>query len=544
MKENPESQKSAFESGLRRRAESHLHAMERVAPSPLSSHDMVRQFHELQLHQIELEMQNDELSRINAELTEKRGFEQALKVSEEHFELLFERCGVGIALVRADDQCIGRVNEKFCTLLGYSKGELTGVDVLTLIHREGRHTCNGKFGQLASGNLCDFTQEIRCLHANGSVIWLSLVVSNMVMDDAHQLCHIVVVKEITIRKLAEDALKSSEERYEHLFEMNLNGVLLIECGTGSLLDVNSAGLTMYGYSRAAILGLTFAGLSADAADTAEVLQEENAYFPLRWHVRKDGSRFPVEISAHRFEYHGQMVYVAAIRDISDRVQNEEKLNIALENNRALHEHLHTAIEEERIAISRDIHDDLGQSLSIIKLGIESLMEQNGMAEVQPQLDRLWKNTDQAIETIRRLAGNLRPPLLDSVGLTAAIEWQVHEFRKYSGIECFVMLNNHVDHLDKQRSTALIRIIQESFTNIVRHAGATEVALSLCERDGELILEISDNGCGITEQQLVAATSYGMMGMGERARSCRGTLLVNGMPGVGTVLRLTLPLGES
>ncbi len=665
MRRNPESPHMDFDDGLRRRAESRLLSMGRVQPPSLCGDEVLRQLHELQVHQVELELQNEELCRINAELsdnrelnsrilqslpariavidrhgmiiavnrswtdfqlrnglpvrgvgsdyldashlavtygesapkvrngiesvlggasspfvmehlcvtptegrqlnlvtvvplsdgddgcvishydiTESKRVEDALKASEEHFQLLFERSGVGIALVRADDQVISRVNEKFCTLFGYSSEALYGVDVLTLIHPNSRQACNQKFRSLASGGLCDFTQETRCLHHNGSIIWVSFVVSNMELGAPDQQCHIVVAQETTLRKLAEDALKSSEERYEHLFEMNLNGVLLIESGTGAILDSNTAGLTMYGHSRAAMLGLTFSDLSAGTDDANVWLQEDHAYFPLQWHTRRDGSSFPAEISARCFEYHGRMVQVAAIRDISDRVRDEEKLKIALENNRSLHEHMQKAIEDERIAISRDIHDDLGQSLSILRLGIESLMEQRGMEEARPQLGRLYKNTDLAIETIRRIAGNLRPPLLDSIGLTAAIEWQAHEFRKYSGIECFVMLNNHVDYLDKQRSTALIRIVQEGLTNVVRHAEASEVALSLCERGGELILEISDDGCGITEKELRASTSYGMMGMEERARSCRGELQVLGTPGVGTVLRLTLPLEEA
>jgi two-component system sensor histidine kinase UhpB len=237
-----------------------------------------------------------------------------------------------------------------------------------------------------------------------------------------------------------------------------------------------------------------------------------------------------------------MVHVAAIRDISSRVQTEENLVELNQKLRALSGHLQSVQEQERLAISRDIHDDVGQSLTVLKLDL-TWLEQN-LAPVENDIAVRMKamrvTIDQISAIVQRIAANLRPPLLDNQGLSAAIEWHVNEFSRRSGIECFIMLNEDSDSIDEETATTVMRIVQESLTNIVRHAFATEVGISLCQRDGNLILEISDNGCGITREQIDNLNSFGLLGMQERAKLCKGEFKISGTPGCGTILQLTIP----
>jgi signal transduction histidine kinase len=151
------------------------------------------------------------------------------------------------------------------------------------------------------------------------------------------------------------------------------------------------------------------------------------------------------------------------------------------------------------------------------------------------------NIDLLIGTVQRIAADLRPPLLDNLGLAAAIGWQVNEFTRRSGIECLTMLNEDADPSDPQTATTIVRIVQEALTNVIRHSEATEVCISLCRNDDGLLLEISDNGRGVSEQEIAARDSYGLIGMQERARICHGVLTVTGSPGCGTRLRLTIPI---
>ena len=241
---------------------------------------------------------------------------------------------------------------------------------------------------------------------------------------------------------------------------------------------------------------------------------------------------------------------ALARNITTRLRDQEALRDSderlVELNQklyALNEHSQTVQERERIAIARDIHDDIGQNITVLKLDVEWILHRipDPDTDMFERLHEMRLSVDQLTSKVQRIAADLRPPLLDQVGLIAAIEWQVAEFGKRSGLECFMMLNEAIDPLDPHLATTVMRIIQEALTNVARHSKATEVSVSLCKRDGNMLLEISDNGCGITAEQLTAPKAYGMIGMQERARSCRGELEIAGEPGRGTTLHLTVPL---
>lgn len=238
------------------------------------------------------------------------------------------------------------------------------------------------------------------------------------------------------------------------------------------------------------------------------------------------------------------------RLLSILVQREEKL-VQLEERhlvlnqqlRAHGDHVLAVQEQERLAISRDIHDDVGQSLTALRFDLEWIERgipaaKSGLCE---RIGEMRTTIDQINAKVQRIAADLRPPLLDNQGLSAAIEWHVGEFGKRSGLECFVLLNENTDPHDERTATAVMRIVQESLTNIARHAKATEVSISLCRRDGSMILEISDNGCGIRAEQISAQNAYGLMGMHERARICNGRLEITGTPGSGTIVYLEIPL---
>jgi len=350
-------------------------------------------------------------------------------------------------------------------------------------------------------------------------------------------------QDITERKQAEEAFKNSEERYRQLFEMESDTVLMVDMESFRIIDANSAASRMYGYTREEFLQLTPVDLSNEPAETARSIRDEEAAIALSWHRKLDGTIFPVEIKSSFFVYQGRKVQSAAIRDITEHVQAEKHLLDLNQRLHALSGHLQSVQEQERLAISRDMHDDVGQILTALKLDL-GWLEQNIAPDedaIPLRLKEMHENIDQITTVVQRIAANLRPPLLDDQGLSAAIEWHVGEFCKRSGLECFVMINEDADAIDKEIATVVMRIIQEGLTNILRHARATEASISLCTRDGNLILEITDNGCGITPEQIVAQDAYGLMGMQERARLCNGELEIKGEPGCGTVLRLTIPL---
>jgi len=214
----------------------------------------------------------------------------------------------------------------------------------------------------------------------------------------------------------------------------------------------------------------------------------------------------------------------------------------------MNEHVVLLQEQGGLALSREVHDDIGQNLTALKLDL-TLIENRLLPtdnEVAERLAEMRSTLDQLLAKTHDITAKLRPPLLDNLGLAAAIEWQVDEFRRRSGIECHLMLNEGIKVPDRYVALTILRILQEALTNVVRHARATEISISMCERGDEFILEISDNGCGINTKEMDSLNSYGLMGMRERASLCNGTLAIRGNSGNGTIVTLMIPadaLGE-
>jgi len=233
-------------------------------------------------------------------------------------------------------------------------------------------------------------------------------------------------------------------------------------------------------------------------------------------------------------------------DLTERMRTEAELLASREQLRALAAHLQCVREEERARISRELHDDLGQMLTGIRLDLSWLGRQ--LARSRSELVRaLVEQTrsmvtlvDEAVETVRRTATDLRPQILDHLGLAAAIEWQAADFEKRTQIPCEVTARVDPELLDPEVSTAVFRIVQEGLTNVARHADASRVRVSVHEQDGQLVVAVSDDGRGITEPE---RSGLGLLGMRERARLLGGDLSVLGTPGRGTTIAMRLPLAQ-
>jgi signal transduction histidine kinase len=210
--------------------------------------------------------------------------------------------------------------------------------------------------------------------------------------------------------------------------------------------------------------------------------------------------------------------------------------------RALAARLQTVREDERTRAAREIHDELGQALTAIKLEFTALLRDLPAHEgpVSQRSQSILKLLDQTIQSVRRIATGLRPTILDDLGLVAALEWAAEDFQARTGTRCQIDLLDVDIALDPERATALFRIFQETLTNIARHADATQVDVRLGKENGNLILEVSDNGKGISEEQASAGTSLGILGMRERVLLLGGRLTISGTPGTGTTVRVLIP----
>jgi signal transduction histidine kinase len=222
---------------------------------------------------------------------------------------------------------------------------------------------------------------------------------------------------------------------------------------------------------------------------------------------------------------------------------EKKLTESQEQLHNLSLHLQSVRERESTRIAREIHDELGHLLTALKMDLSWLYKrlpkgQKSLLDITKSMSKL---TDTIIKTVQRISLELKPVILDDLGLVPAIEWQAQEFEDRTRIKCKVTINCGNTGLDLDRSTALFRIFQEALTNIARHANATEIKVSLKERPGLLLLKIEDNGRGITKEQISNSKSFGLIGMQERVYPWGGNVQIKGLPNKGTALTVILPL---
>jgi len=230
-------------------------------------------------------------------------------------------------------------------------------------------------------------------------------------------------------------------------------------------------------------------------------------------------------------------------EVAERKEAQRRLEESQSQLRRLSAHLQAAREEERIRIAREIHDELGQALAGLKMDVAWLQRsQNRQAPaIPPRLEDMSVLIDATVQAVRRIATELRPSILDDLGLAAAIEWQLDEFRERTGLECVLTSNLKSMVLEATSATALFRIFQEALTNVARHASATRVAVNLDEGPDSLTLRIQDNGRGISEEEMRQAKSFGLLGMRERVYLLEGEIDIRGAPGQGTTVTVRIPL---
>lgn len=239
--------------------------------------------------------------------------------------------------------------------------------------------------------------------------------------------------------------------------------------------------------------------------------------------------------------------VITARDVTDRkhaeeaLRENEKIALQREQFQALAERLRRAREEERTRVARDLHDQIGQILTAIKLDLTWMGRHlpKGKDELRERLHSTISLINEGVRSVRRICSGLRPGVLDDLGLAAAIEWQAHEFAARTGIECAVSVPVAELSLETEQATEFFRIFQECLTNVMRHAEARSVSVTLRESEGDLVLIVADDGKGFCESDV--SDSLGFLGMKERAQVCGGSLEIASAPGIGTTVALRVPL---
>lgn len=487
------------------------------------------------------------------DITARKRAEEALKVSEAEKSLILNST-IDLVIYHDTEMKIVWGNQRALDSVGMRLEELTGRHCWEIWHQRSA-PCTGC--PVVSARDTGEPQEGEIRSPDGREWYIR---GFPVKDDNGRVTGVVeFCLEITAHKRAEYALLESnrllesEKRFRSLFEHMLDGVAycrMLYDENGSpvdfiYLDVNSAYSELTGLHD--VIGRKVSELLPDLRESDPEL------FGVYGRVAATGRPERLELFIKQLSlWRSMSVYstekghfVTVSQNITDRKRFEAELRESHHKFRELAAHMNQAREREQKAFARKVHDELGTSLTVLKFDLAWLKRNH------PPTDKTFSERISAMDelihestiTVQRITSELRPSLLDEQGLAAAIEWQTAEFEMRSGIACSLAIDPSLPSLNQDRTINVFRIFQQSLSNVLRHARATSVLISLAQTASQLVLEITDNGRGISDEEISAATSFGILGMRERARLCDGIITIQGVQGKGTTILVSIPLND-
>jgi PAS domain S-box-containing protein len=496
---------------------------------------------------------------IGQDITKRKRAEEALRESEERFRQLAENIQDLFWIKSPDFKRVLYMSPMYKGMSGRSPEDRYQDEsyqpFLDRIIPEDRARVE-EIMQRASGE--EFDVEFRITNPDGSIHWIRDR-GFPIRDESGRVYRMAgTAQDITERKLAEEALRESEERFRQLAEnirevfwlrsLDLTQLLYVSplyekvCGKASEV-IYATGLDLdivHPEDRTRVAGLMqrFGGQEFEIEYRIITKGGE-----VRW-LRDRG--FPIRNQA------GQIYRMGGVaEDITERKEAEDRQRASSEQLRALSASLQIAREKEATRIARQIHDDMGGILTGLRWEIEELekmiqqpADPAGLKAMQAKLATMAGLTDTTVNVVRRIASELRPSILDDLGLMEAIEWQAEQFQTRTGIECRCDCALQGIPLGDLESTAVFRVVQEALTNIIRHAQATQVRIRMRIEDEMFILAVVDNGRGITQEEVLNRKSLGLLGMQERTHLIGGQVEIVGDKGTGTTLRVRVPLSKT
>jgi len=464
------------------------------------------------------------------------------------------------AIVESSDDAIlstdvGRVirtwNAGAERLYGYTAAEALGKNIDSLVLAPGAQADVDAVAERLARGAAAVRYEGTRVRKDGSLVEIAGTASEIRDASGALTGYSVIVRDIAERKRTEEALRESEASFRLLTE-NATDIISRHAPDGTFLYVSPACRKLLGYDAAELVGRSpyefihphDATVTTPPGELFDLRKSYSVTFRFR---RKDGTYGWFESFGHteHDQTTGAVTEIHAMsRDVTDRMQVQLQLRKQGEELRALARHLESVRDDEHAEMVRVIHDELGQALTALRLDLSWLGRRlpARSTALRRKLDEMAALTDGTIEASRRLVADLRPPILDDLGLVPALEWYLKHVEERTKVRA--RLDVDAEPLDVTGPVALTayRIVQEALTNVARHAEAKHVTVRLGTQAGALLLEITDDGAGIRADTADSPRSFGIMGMRERALAHGGALEVGPSPGGGTVVRATIPLG--
>ena len=488
---------------------------------------------------------------VTRDITERKKAAEELRSNELRFRTLTSNAPVGIFQTNAEGKTI-YVNDTWLEYTGLSFDEAMGDGWNNVLHPDDKEVQIGNWKEKSEKGL-ESSSEFRIVSKKGNIRWV-IGKATPLFNKGGQVVsgYIGTLSDITESKRAEEALRQSEERLKqaqaiaHVGNWEYN----FKSADSKLSDeaYKIFGLQP-GEKHISIEDwLTF--IHPDdkeyvkkEIEKAQTLMHDTSFYHRI--IRKDEAvRYVFTESRLEFNNEGEAIGLYGImHDITEIKKAENEILAMNEQLRLLSEHQQNIREEERTHIAREIHDELGQQLTVMKMDVSWLSKKLGTMDetIAKKAQDLSKILDDTVKTVRRIASELRPSLLDDLGLIAAIEWHLNEFKKRSGIKTILIKMEEEPALTDAARTGLFRIVQESLTNVARHANAKNVTVVMKQKNDQLVMRIEDDGIGFKKEKIANKKTLGILGMKERTYVMGGTYEIISKSGEGTIVSVSVPI---